>query len=658
MAFLVTATARTSWSLNNYFQYVYGTAMPTNGVNLTSVTFTNDDPANLFDRRITFTGTGIFTDNLGNIVAGNITGIKITGLTGSPTYYDMTVTTPLFGSDFGLAFALLNSSGNTDFSALDAIFRAQTYVFTGGTDDDFFEGGNVHDLLNGNGGEDVLLGLAGKDTINGGGGDDIIEGGAGDDIINGGSGDDYISTGDGVNVVTGGTGADMIEGGGTADTITFAAALVGVGVDLDAGGFAGDALDDSYNGIEGVIGSTFKDTLRGDNVAETLDGGKGSDFLMGRGGADTLIGGDGTDTASYAESGGVAVDLSIVGAQVSPGEASGDQLAGIENLIGSTNSDQLTGNGLANRIDGGLGFGNDTLEGLGGADTLIGGSGNNDRASYTQSLVGVTVDLRLATAQKSFGDASGDVLTGFEEVAGSINNDILFGDGHDANKQFPFSNRLYGNGGNDTLIGGKDGDILDGGFGIDTASYATATGAVNANIGGGGGTLGDAEFDVFVDIENLIGSSFDDNLVGNAFANKIEGGDGRDLINGEDGNDELRGGAGKDRMFGGFDQDQLFGDAGKDSLDGGGNDDTLTGGADRDTFVASSGVDLFTDFKAGTGGDYFDVRSLAFSTHQDIFNLLSQNGANVEIDFGGGDMAILANVQVGQLTAGNFLIHF
>jgi Ca2+-binding RTX toxin-like protein len=54
------------------------------------------------------------------------------------------------------------------------------------------------------------------------------------------------------------------------------------------------------------------------------------------------------------------------------GDAAGDTLLSIENLVGSGLGDRLTGDLLANRLEGGS-AGRDTLSGGGGADTLVGG---------------------------------------------------------------------------------------------------------------------------------------------------------------------------------------------------------------------------------------------------------------------------------------------
>ena len=73
------------------------------------------------------------------------------------------------------------------------------------------------------------------------------------------------------------------------------------------------------------------------------------------------------------------------------GNAAGDTLFEIENLIGSNFNDSLTGDGLANVLNGGNG--NDILRGGGGADVLIGGAGLGYSATYFDSAVGVAVSL-------------------------------------------------------------------------------------------------------------------------------------------------------------------------------------------------------------------------------------------------------------------------
>jgi Ca2+-binding RTX toxin-like protein len=57
------------------------------------------------------------------------------------------------------------------------------------------------------------------------------------------------------------------------------------------------------------------------------------------------------------------------------GDGSGDQLISIENVIGGSGDDLLSGNLSADRLEGGAG--DDTIFGGGGADSLLGGAGDD-----------------------------------------------------------------------------------------------------------------------------------------------------------------------------------------------------------------------------------------------------------------------------------------
>jgi Ca2+-binding RTX toxin-like protein len=222
-------------------------------------------------------------------------------------------------------------------------------------------------------------------------------------------------------------------------------------------------------------GTPGNDTLAGGSGDDTLNGYAGDDMLTGNGGADVLDGGTGTDTASYSTSGaGVSVDLRA--GTASGGDAAGDSLSGIENLIGSDFDDVLTGDNGASLLDGGTG--NDTLSGGNGVDTLYGGAGND-------TLVGGNGGDTL------FGDSGNDTLDG--------------GNGSDT---------LYGGAGNDTLDGGNGSDTLDGGSGNDTLD---------------GGLGPDA----------LIGGSGDDILVWDSVDTSLQGGTGTDTLSVVGGNVDL-----------------------------------------------------------------------------------------------------------------------
>lgn len=111
---------------------------------------------------------------------------------------------------------------------------------------------------------------------------------------------------------------------------------------------------------------------------------------------------------------------------------------------------------------------------------------------------------------------------------------------------------MYGGLGDDTLVSGAGDDSLLGMDGRDTASYATAGGAVTVSLNTTAvQNTGGAGNDTLIHMDNLIGSGFNDTLSGDNFANTIEGGAGDDAINGNGGNDTLIGGTGNDTFNGG-----------------------------------------------------------------------------------------------------------
>lgn len=87
-----------------------------------------------------------------------------------------------------------------------------------------------------------------------------------------------------------------MNGGDGFDFVSYADAVHGVQVRFDLGiGADGDAENDVYHMMEGIIGSESSDYLAGNNLANGICGGGGDDILFGNGGADNLIGGSGSD---------------------------------------------------------------------------------------------------------------------------------------------------------------------------------------------------------------------------------------------------------------------------------------------------------------------------------------------------------------------------
>jgi len=391
--------------------------------------------------------------------------------------------------------------------------------------------------------EEVHTG-SGNDTI-----DHVanMEAGAGDDLM---YDDDAIAS----QVFHGDAGSDTVSYEHDGSLVLQTELTVDLANDANNSGWA--SLD-KYSSIENAIGNdTTEDTIWGNDADNHLVGLGGDDSLVGGLGNDTLEGGDGfdqllgdagndiirpgvgvfeliyggadTDTLDYSDTAfGVVITAcsDVYGVQqIGGGAAAGDGIEGIENITGSLAGDVLTGDGAANVLDGNNG--NDVLAGMGGADTLSGGQGS-DTVSYAGSANVVTVNLVTQTA--SGGDATGDVISGFENVTGGAGADTLTGDS-----------------GNNVIEGGAGADVLDGGGGINTLSYRTATGNVSVSLHGGTATGNDAAGDFFANFTNISGSDFDDTFTGDAGDNEIRGEAGDDRLTGGNGSDSLYGGTGAD----------------------------------------------------------------------------------------------------------------
>ena len=164
---------------------------------------------------------------------------------------------------------------------------------------------------------------------------------------------------------------------------------------------------------------------------------------------------------------------------------------GSDLVLAGTGRDLVYGDAGDDYLD--LGPGADKANGDGGGDTIIGGGGGDkvhggDDSDYV--LGGIQDD-------KVFGDGADDLVSG--------------GQGIDA---------LKGGGGNDWLRGDTNKDKYNGGEGSDTLSFATATppgpfhlSGVIANLRTGRAS-GDDAGERIKEIENLVGSMFNDHLMG------------------------------------------------------------------------------------------------------------------------------------------------
>lgn len=127
-----------------------------------------------------------------------------------------------------------------------------------------------------------------------------VAGGAGDDLLVGDDGANWLYGGRGSDWLYGGLGADRLVGGAGIDFASYSSILfpkpgtTGVIASLaDPTGNTNEAAGDTYVDIEGLAGTSFQDTLVGDDNDNQIIGGLGNDYIKGGLGADTLTGDDG-----------------------------------------------------------------------------------------------------------------------------------------------------------------------------------------------------------------------------------------------------------------------------------------------------------------------------------------------------------------------------
>ncbi len=157
-----------------------------------------------------------------------------------------------------------------------------------------------------------------------------------------------------------------------------------------------------------------------------------------------------------------------------------------------------------------------------GADTLDGGAGIGDTASYAGATNDLKISLLLTGGQISGGNAAGVVLIGLENLIGGNGVDFLTGDG--ANNRIDGGagrDIIEGGAGKDTLIGGTSGADRDAVFCGNATAGVTVSLAITVaqNTGGAG-------IDVISGFEDLNGSQFADRLTGDARGNALFGSGG------------------------------------------------------------------------------------------------------------------------------------
>ncbi len=376
----------------------------------------------------------------------------------------------------------------------------------------------------------------------------------------------------GGNRITTGKGADFLIGSAVADTL-----IGGDGADR----FTANAGNDTISDINTVATST------------QIDGGDGNDLItVDKVTSGGIYGGIGTDTLTFGAS-GLSLSMATLDIQtietlyLQTNSLSGKvaQFEAFDTIRYSTDAAKLSTQIKLTLTDAGvldlaselgtqaaavtlfsggntltLGGGNDSITAGNGNDKIDGGAGTdtvyykNDFLTYTISpasgagpftLTGQGTDTLTHIERAVFADGEYNFLTGVftpypATIYGTAGNDLIDPTHTIAGQHLPTTvgDKLYGQGGDDTLDGGLGADLLTGGIGNDTY-IIDATDTVVENAGEGTDTV-KAAFNVTLaaNVENLMltgsgaysgtGNALNNSLTGNAAANTLSGGAGND----------------------------------------------------------------------------------------------------------------------------------
>ncbi len=414
--------------------------------------------------------------------------------------------------------------------------RVATIVGTSGDDeiagtpdDDVIHGGRGADTITGGEGNDLICAGAGANDVSGGPEADRIYGTVGPDTLAGNGGPDFISSGGHYDTLSGGEGndalfgkasGDVLEGGPGDDRIVggsrrtsqdfavFSSAPGPMQVDLRAGTAFGEG-DDELVSIESVYGSSFDDVVAGSPARNQLFGSPrsptsvfdGNDHLIGRGGDDRLFARGGHDVLEGLK-GSDYLGISWGPSLTSPGATE---------LYGGPGFDRLELGAVGQGVQVDLGAGtlvadswtatvssfeflfgtrfDDHIAGTDGSDIIWTG-GHHAEGDEVHGRAGVDLvrlEVGPATDRVFLGDGNDHLFTGYTSaiVYGGDGNDDLGVDTPgfpDSPADFgPYT--LYGESGDDLLVGSQRDDTLLGGGGVDQFSAHLGTDTCDVEAG-------------------------------------------------------------------------------------------------------------------------------------------------------------------------------
>lgn len=281
----------------------------------------------------------------------------------------------------------------------------------------------------------------------------------------------------------------------------------------------------------------------GQGFSSTLIGGDGNDLLSGGAGTNLLNGGQGIDIIDYGIAAyGLQVEMAGVGSRI--GEVTGS-VDFLSRVLTTAWADSVT----------------DTAGPTGAPDDIIQTGTTELRSTYQVNDQGIDdpsddtfiqqdaitperilrLDPFFALTLSDLDDvaylpdqllpeqriktieafiATTDLFQNIEQIAGGKGDDSFLGNGE-----------------NTCFYGGIGADTIDGGSGVDTSSYAHSAEAVSIDLGLMMASGGDAEGDILIGIESLVGTKHGDLLSGGAGNDTLDGGLGLDTMDGGDGDD-------------------------------------------------------------------------------------------------------------------------
>lgn len=599
----------------------------------------------------------------------------------------------------------------------------QAILFAGSEEAETIVGSQRADILTGQAGNDMLIGNGGDDLLEGGDGDDVLLGGAGRDILDGGAGNDVLRGGGARsnNQVYdwNGEGDTYRFGRGDGhDTIIDDSWLPGATdrIELKAGIAPDDVRLERVRIVSGgQVNDDLRITIR--DTGETLTVKRHFD-VANRSAVEEVVFTDGT-----------VWDLDAIRSKVLLGEAGSDELRGFNDrddlIVGGDGNDRLQGLSGNDILDGGAG--DDTLEGGEGSDTYRFGLGQGNDLLIETEISGLdVVELAPGIAPEDvtvrwtpLGDMAvllpdGSRLT----VRGQASpwsqqfgiEQLRFADGTVWDRIDLDERALEATSGDDTIVGGYWGDLLDGGSGNDHFQDLGGYDTYLFGLGDGHDVIDDysgriqfkpgvGQNDITfaldgkdliatisatgdsVRMKNWLGSQginsfeFDNGAllsVSDVFAKLnvsvgseiLYGSPGDDILVGSAENSELYGREGNDTLVGGAGSDALYGEAGNDRLDGGADRDWLVGGEGRNAYVVASGMGLDTALSASAAVADDTVVFAPGIRLEDVSVQLGDAGAwwdrqpgdvgytSMVVGIGGNDALVLQNYDWGDLGRG------